>query len=188
MSQKISSKNLHYDQTLPPFLARLRAQHNAAVGDGPDPFLAAHRRPAKPRDQADLDEDAPVIVDEEGNVVAAGTMTVGVDGTVTKNAKAVEQEEEEAEEEKGGKREGDKEKEKEGSGMIGGKRKRKVGKIIGADEEDEDKAKTATSTKQTSGDDKKTDAEDKAKKNGGASKGGKKKAKKIKLSFGDDGD
>lgn len=201
MAQKISNKNLHYDQTLPPFLARLRDQHNAAIGDGPDPLLAAHRRAAKPRDQAAIDEDAPVIVDEEGNVVAVGTMTVGVDGTVTRTAKGEVEEERDEDEEKEEREKGDKqEKEKQGGGMIGGKRKRKVGKIVGADDEEEvegedveNTTKTPTASKRKSDGDvskvtasKKTDAVDKAK-NGGASKG-KKKAKRIKLSFGDDDD
>lgn len=194
MSQKISNKNLQYDQTLPPFLARLRNQHNAAIGDGPDPLLATHRRAAKPRDQADIDEDAPVILDEEGNVVAAGTMHVGMDGTVTKTAKGDEAEVGEGQKGEGG---GGEEKEKEGTdgGMIGGlsKRKRKVGKVIGADDgdkEDENKTTTPATKSKRNGEDKskKIDIiEDKAK--NGAAKG-KKKAKKIKLSFGDgdDGD
>lgn len=200
MSQKISNKNLHYDSSLPPFLARLKNQHTATIGDGPDPLLAAHRRPTKPRDQADIDEDAPVIVDEEGNVVAAGTMSVGVDGTVTKTAKGEAAADKEKEDEEGEK-EGEEEKEKENNGgMIGGKRKRKVGKVIGVDEEEEETTtttKSATKSKRTDDGSKvtnsaKTDAEAKEKdkaKNGAASKG-KKKAKKIKLSFGDgdDGD
>lgn len=201
MSQKISNKNLHYDSSLPPFLARLKNQHTATIGDGPDPLLAAHRRPTKPRDQADIDEDAPVIVDEEGNVVAAGTMSVGVDGTVTKTAKGEVAADKEKEDEEGEK-EGEEEKEKENNGgMIGGKRKRKVGKVIGGDDEEEETTttttKSATKSKRTDDGSKvtnstKTDAEAKEKdkaKNGAASKG-KKKAKKIKLSFGDgdDGD
>lgn len=215
MSQKISTKNLHYDQTLPPFLARLRNQHTAAIGDGPDPLLAAHRRAAKPRDPADVDQDAPVIVDEQGHVVAAGTMRVGADGSVTQLVAHHDDDDDEAAaaagervgkdgDEGGSEVQGKKSLE---SGMIGGKRKRKVGKVVGAatvdDEEDGDveeqgeqrgkeeqgnKTKSKKKDEQGSKAGNKTDAEDTKAKNGTSK--GKKKAKKIKLSFGDgdDGD
>ncbi|KUI62324.1 hypothetical protein VP1G_09459 [Cytospora mali] len=68
MSQKITGKNLQYDQTLPPFLARLKGQH-IADSESPDPILASRRRAAKPRSASEEAEDAPLIVDDDGNVV-----------------------------------------------------------------------------------------------------------------------
>lgn len=67
MSQKITAKNLTYDNALPPFLARLRGEQSARRG--PDPILAAQRRPGQKRSASEEAEDAPVVVDEDGNVV-----------------------------------------------------------------------------------------------------------------------
>ena len=57
---KITSKNLHYDDSLPPFLARLRANNNA--GDGRHEYTVA--RPKKARTAEDEAEDEPVYFDE----------------------------------------------------------------------------------------------------------------------------
>lgn len=208
-SQKITGKNLHYDQSLPPFLARLKGQHAAAAGDGPDPLLASRRRAAKTRSASEEAEDAPVVVDDEGRVVAGAR--VGADGTVTGGGEA-----EEGEGRGGEAGEGTREveeadddgeranKDSEKVAAIGGAKKRKVGRIVGADAEDEDEgdgvdggkkrarptvgadggaaAPGASSTAE--GRKKEEAADDKSKAPGKA----KKKAKKIKLSFGDDGD
>lgn len=168
MSQKITSKNLAYDDSLPPFLARLRNQHASAAAE-PDPILASRRRAAKPRSASEEAEDGPLVVDEEGVVVSG--VTVGKDGVVTED-KAGEGEGDGAVAE----REKEREKEKKtGQGAaIGGGRKRKVGKVVGGDDkdeaEDEDGAKAAKK-------------EDRSRE---LAKGSKKKAKKIKLSFGDE--
>ncbi|KAK7733016.1 hypothetical protein SLS53_008345 [Cytospora paraplurivora] len=190
MSQKITGKNLHYDQTLPPFLARLKGQH-AGDADSPDPILASRRRAAKPRSASEEAEDEPLIVDDDGNVVQG--MKVGVDGTVkeeegegkektTAATTAGEDGAEEAGEEKA--QAADKEK----VAGIGGSKKRKAGKVVGADSEDaegDDSVAQYKAATQDKGDlaRPKKDAEDKSK---APPVKGKKKAKKIKLSFGDD--
>ncbi|KUI64840.1 hypothetical protein VM1G_01267 [Cytospora mali] len=187
MSQKITGKNLQYDQTLPPFLARLKGQH-IADADSPDPILASRRRAAKPRSASEEAEDAPLIVDDDGNVVQG--MKVGRDGTVKEEE---EQEEEGGKETKSGEEgagRGKKaqETEKEKVAAIGGSKKRKAGKVVGADAEDEEegdsvsKYKAATQGKGELAKLVKKGAADKDR----APVKAKKKAKKIKLSFGDD--
>ncbi|KAJ9144734.1 hypothetical protein NKR19_g6368 [Coniochaeta hoffmannii] len=178
MSQKISAKNLQYDTTLPPFLARLRGQAQEASGDGPDPLLVRNRRHAKPRSGSAEAEDAPLVVDEGGNVVAG--MRVGADGTVVAETKGGEKAGEEGEEEdgdkgdggnKGGVRENDK-----AVAGIGAGKKRKVGKVVGGGDEEEEGAEGR--------EDAKKDGDKEAK--SAATKKKKKVVKKIKLSFRDD--
>ncbi|KAJ4287057.1 hypothetical protein N0V88_007823 [Collariella sp. IMI 366227] len=183
--QKITAKNLQYNTTLPPFLARLRGQ-SAADPDAPDPILAARRRPpGKKRSASAEAEDAPLVVDERGEAVE--DVTVGVDGTVKEKEGAAAVGAEETGEK------GD-----DGVGAappaekaveIGGlKKKRKIGRVIGAGvggedtengQEDgkhkENNTETATSNAQKQGDSASA-AKTKVKK----------KAKKIKLSFGDE--
>lgn len=205
MSQKITGKNLSYSQNLPPFLARLQGQGRGPA-DGPDPILAGRRRAARPRDDG---EDAPVVLDEQGNVV--DDVRVGVDGSAVRTAFGCGDDE-------GAGEEGDK---NAGEGAVDGAkrevgigaRKRKVapGKVIGgADEDDEDdgsvdevpgkkmgkggKSKAAVTDHDAGGET--TQAVAASKKASATSTGvgkstsskGQKKAKKIKLSFGDDGD
>ncbi|KAK2605747.1 hypothetical protein N8I77_008562 [Diaporthe amygdali] len=191
MSNKITGKNLHYDQTLPPFLARLKGQH-AADADSPDPILASRRRQAKPRSASEDAEDAPLIVDDDGNVVAG--VEVAADGTVNANP-----EEAGAGGEDGDSKGADGDKDagvegKEGASAgrgdkvatIGGSKKRKVGKVVGADVDDDEGQENQGLAKEekasVKGQDKKAAADDKTK----APAKAKKKAKKIKLSFGDD--
>lgn len=188
MSQKITGKNLHYDDTLPPFLRRLKGQH-AGAADAPDPILASRRRAAKPRSASEEAEGAPLVVDEDGNAVAG--VTVGADGTVTRR----EEEDDGAGEADGeGAKEEDKPAvagERDGVAAIGGSKKRKAGKVVGLDAEDEGEGGGSSGngripTKKGSG-----AAANKADGGSGDPAGAKKKkkAKKIKLSFGDeDGD
>lgn len=177
MSQKISGKNLHYDTTLPPFLARLRGEAAAVRGgDGPDPLLARNRRHAAPRSGSAEAEDAPLVVDEEGNVVAG--LKVGADGAVTEKEEEETAAEriagEEGSEKDGADKEKDDVKEKEKIAGIGGGKKRKAGKVVGAEDGDEKVGDKAGSKEGRDGDVK------------AAPPAKKKKAKKIKLSFGDD--
>ena len=160
MPDKITSKNLSYNAALPPFLARLQAQ---ASGDsGPNPQSAAQRRSGKKRSASEDAEDAPLVVDEEGNVV---DLQVDKDGTV------------EQPEDGGGKDESadadvaeakTTKADTDGKAAIGG-RKRKTGKIVGdsLDEKSEKPPQDATDKEPHATISKKT----------------KKKAKKIKLSF-----
>ncbi|KAG6353333.1 hypothetical protein INS49_007505 [Diaporthe citri] len=196
MSNKITGKNLHYDQSLPPFLARLKGQH-AVDSDSPDPILASRRRQAKPRSASQDAEDAPLIVDDDGNVLSG--VEVSADGTVTAN--------QEAGSGAGGDRDGDNREtdgardgglEGKGAGArrkdkvatIGGSKKRKLGKVVGADAED-DKQENHDVTKQEK--DSPGEHPHPMTNNKAATKDkvtgpvkAKKKAKKIKLSFGDD--
>jgi len=169
MSQKITPKNLQYNTSLPPFLARLRSENAPSEFDGPDAILAGRRRPAKPRSGSAEAEDAPLVVDDRGNVV--GDVTVGKDGEVTQTK--VE----------GGEGDGDVGREGEvkggeeartdsGAGGNINNKKRKVGRVVGAGQGEEE-VDDAPGLKE-----KKGAGEVKAK--------GKKKAKKVKLSFGDD--
>ena len=75
MPQKITSKNLSYDTSLPPFLQALRSQ----TGSRDQPQTTGQRRAAKKRSSSEDAEDVPVVVDEDGNVV---TVEVDKDGHV----------------------------------------------------------------------------------------------------------
>ncbi|KAK5655282.1 hypothetical protein OQA88_5849 [Cercophora sp. LCS_1] len=158
---KITPKNLHYSSTLPPFLARLRGE----TPSGPDPILAAQRRPTKQRSGSAEAEDAPIVVDEEGNVV---DVKVGVDGAVTSDNRE-DVTNGEGSEGKGESKEGTGEEGKDGKDdkgvEVGGRKKRKVGRVVGGEQEEEEKDKEEKGVKGVKG---------------------KKKAKKIKLSFGDE--
>ncbi|KAK7935037.1 hypothetical protein PG985_000532 [Apiospora marii] len=188
MSDKITAKNLSYDQTLPPFLARLRG-HQAPDG-APDPILAARRRTARVRTASEEAEDAPLVLDEAGNVVdmKAGELPdEGDEGAGDKNTaeggKAKEEEEDATAKETA-------------TATIGASKKRKVGRIIGGDDDEKDERKVSQAVKAAkaiagsssantnNGDKKKT--KETTTTTPKPSGGGKKKAKKIKLSFGDD--
>ncbi|KAG9236559.1 hypothetical protein BJ875DRAFT_371856 [Amylocarpus encephaloides] len=154
---KITTKNLSYDDSLPPFLARLKA----ATGNN-DRHEYAVARPKKERTVEDLAEDEPVFVDEE-----SGETVTKAEWEEREKAKEAEGKGED-EDEKGESNDRgltQEKKDEKGNATIGASRKRKVGKIIGA-EEDEDAAY------------------EKAMKHKPSSR--KKKAKKVKLSFGDD--
>ncbi|KAI1456684.1 hypothetical protein F4805DRAFT_216630 [Annulohypoxylon moriforme] len=192
---KITSKNLSYSNDLPPFLAKLRGQQeHHRNSDSPDPILAARRRAARPRSASEEAEDAPLVVDEAGNTIAfpsAADAQKTIDGVIDgKDGGGADN---------GDKDENGKEREREKVAGIGASKKRKVGRVVGGDEEEEptdtnanappktrtekensSKSKDKKDTKNTS------DANSKDAKS--SSKQGKKKAKKIKLSFGDDGD
>ncbi|KAI1134855.1 hypothetical protein F5Y05DRAFT_416749 [Hypoxylon sp. FL0543] len=170
---KISSKNLSYSSDLPPFLARLRGQHQQQRdSDSPDPILAARRRAARPRSASEEAEDAPVVVDENGNTV---TFPSGADedGPETKDARVDSKDD--------AKRDKDKEK----IAGIGASKKRKVGRVVGGGEDDEEDnaAKASSRSKED-----KHAPDSNPKDTKSTMKQGKKKAKKVKLSFGDDGD
>ncbi|TGO17322.1 hypothetical protein BPAE_0436g00020 [Botrytis paeoniae] len=186
---KITSKNLSYDSTLPPFLQRLQSNH-ASSSDGRHEFTIS--RPRKPIDEDAERESEPVVFDE----VSGETLS------------KEEWERREKEQEEGGVKENEGEGEGEGvekkenanakmSVGIGGSKKRKVGKVIGGleDEENENekgeeekKNGNKSLNKKDTGNQKKSEsgkigatATSKTKPKATAKKG-----KKIKLSFGDD--
>lgn len=126
---KFNANNLSYSQDLPPFLAALHGQYSDRHGGGPDPILASQRRSAKKRSASEEAEDAPLVLDVHGDVVAG--VAFGKDGTAT----MVEGEEEEDEKEKDG---GKKVKSIEGAMQgvdgvagIGAGKKKRVGRVIG---------------------------------------------------------
>lgn len=163
MPPKITSKNLSYDSSAPPFLAALRAR--AAGQSGPDPLLAAQRRSAKKRSGSEEAEDVPIVVDEDGNVV---NLEVDKDGTVKDDQEYGVAAEEQAPT-----------KEPESKAAIGG-RKRKVGKVVGEAAEEDD-ADLKIDGKGDTRDSDKDKGQDEAK-----NRKPKKKTKKIKLSFDED--
>ncbi|KAK9423826.1 hypothetical protein SUNI508_03842 [Seiridium unicorne] len=184
MPDKITSKNLAYDQSLPPFLARLRGQQTSNA-NSPDPILAARRRPGRVRTASEEADDAPVVVDEEGNVVQLKTGQLDENGEVEAAADGSRKDDIVA-------KDAEVAAEKEKVAGIGAAKKRKVGKVIGGDDEEEDGAdgadaaiaRAVKATQKLANEP--AEKEEKKSAPKASEKGGKKKAKKIKLSFGDD--
>ncbi|KAK2001416.1 hypothetical protein LX36DRAFT_667978 [Colletotrichum falcatum] len=164
MSEKITSKNLSYDTTIPPFLRALHAQAAGNAAD-PDPILSKRRRAGKKRSDSEEAEDAPLVVDDEGNVV---DVRVDKDGGIDENALKKDGEGDETAPAKEERREAEK------LAGIGASKKRKAGKVVGGDT-----AEDAGEDKDVSGDAKKDGKDDE----GTKKKAAKKKGKKIKLSF-----
>ncbi|KAK1965172.1 hypothetical protein LZ32DRAFT_606219 [Colletotrichum eremochloae] len=164
MSDKITSKNLSYDTTIPPFLRALHAQAAGNAAD-PDPILSKRRRAGKKRSDSEDAEDAPLVVDDEGNVV---DVRVNKDGGVDENALKKDGEGDETATAKEERREAEK------LAGIGASKKRKAGKVVGGDA-----AEDAGDDKDVSEDAKKGEKNDE----GAKKKAAKKKGKKIKLSF-----
>jgi hypothetical protein len=185
MSQKISAKNLQYNSTLPPFLARLRGEHpSGADRDGPDPILAGRRRAVKPRSGSAEAEDAPLVVDDQGNAV---DVTVGADGTVKEKEKAEESTEptqlDASPAEDTPAADASTRVEEKLADIGGQRKKRKINKIIGAEADEEDAEDNKGSRPKT---DNAATTERKDDTGAAAKPKTKKKAKKVKLSFGDD--
>ena len=166
---KITPKNLQYDSTLPPFLARMQANNTSR--DGRHEFSTA--RPKKARNAEDDAEEEPVYFDE------------GTGETLTKGEweerEKVNAGDEEVGAEKDGmgstgvRKDGESKEGAEKIAAIGGSRKRKGGKVIGGEDEE---GKEGVVLK----DKKDSKAEGNKPEKGKAAK----KGKKIKLSFGDD--
>ena len=185
-----NAKNLQYNKQEPAFLRKLKGEY--AGQDGRQNYQAP--RPKRDRLKAGDEDDDPLIVDEQGETVAkeeferrmkededvAGTSKTTSDGVGVEHSNGVE-------DATGGGREtsGDKQKERQQVSEIGGAaatKKRKVGKIVGAEDEDGEKLPAAVGSKVASTSE---DADGGASlpkaKDLGATK--KKKGKKIKLSF-----
>ncbi|ATY61262.1 hypothetical protein A9K55_006749 [Cordyceps militaris] len=173
MPEKFNSKHLSYASQPPPFLAALQAQ--AAGHGGPDPIAAGRRRPGKKRSDSEEAEDVPLVVDERGNVVA---LAVDKDGGVV----AAEQQHDDVPEKENGKGKKDsedrdrKEAEVNGNMSIGG-RKRKAGRVVGGEEDEEQDGMGGVVEGRSGKGDKKHKM---------GPKKLKKKAKVIKLSFDED--
>ncbi|KAK4098930.1 hypothetical protein N658DRAFT_430971 [Parathielavia hyrcaniae] len=185
MSQKITSKNLQYTAALPPFLARLRGQHASETDpNAPDPILAAQRRPGKPRSRSAEAENAPLVVDEHGNAV---DVAVGADGSVKEKDPASASKTQTQPEAPG-----DSTDVAQGERLAGvgeQRKKRKIGKVIGAGSDEEDLKDSVKGQKERAQNNNSTSAQDGQKKDNlavAAKTKAKKKGKKIKLSFGED--
>lgn len=162
---KITPKNLHYDDSLPPFLARLRAAQSTS--DSRSEYHAA--RPKKPRNPDEEAEDEPVYFAEESGETLSKAEWEAKDAE--KEETDVVGEGEGVEGKVG--EEGGKEKVKEAA--IGVSKKRKAGKVVGGEEEEEEVKGESAKKSVPKGEGKKVEK--------GKST---KKGKKIKLSFGDD--
>ncbi|KAK0377504.1 hypothetical protein CLIM01_05166 [Colletotrichum limetticola] len=161
MSDKITGKNLSYDTNIPPFLRALQAQ--AAGNGGPDEILSKRRRAGKKRSDSEEAEDAPLVVDDDGNVV---NVRVDKDGGVEADTLKKDG----VEEEGVGKDTNEEKRETEKIAGIGASKKRKAGKVVGGDADVADRIVTKG---EKNGDDDE----------GAKKKPAKKKGKKIKLSF-----
>lgn len=168
---KITPKNLQYNSDLPPFLQRLHT--NNTSGDGRHEFSIA--RPKRARNAEDEAEDEPVYFDETTNHSMS---------KVEYEALAAEEDKvsQEAGETRGKNGElktetivdlGKVEKEKERLAAIGRNKKRKAGKAIGVEVDQDEEERGA---------DKASKSQRKEAEKGKV----RKKGKKIKLSFGDD--
>jgi len=168
---KITSKNLHYDDSLPPFLARLRANNNA--GDGRHEYTVA--RPKKARTAEDEAEDEPVYFDEGSGETLTKSEWEAREAGSENQGEGKDGEKAEAGEESAAKGDAGKES-KEKVAAIGASKKRKAGKVVGGEEDDEVPVAKAPADKKAP-----SQPEKKSEKGKSAKKG-----KKIKLSFGDD--
>jgi len=167
-----NAKNLHYEKQEPAFLRKLRGEHG---GDRHNVQIA---RPKKDRLKTTDEDDGPTIVDESGEVVGReeyeamtggnGAGDYGVDG----GAKEVIEAEQSAEKEKANERP-----EKQKVADIGGPRKRKAVKVIGEDDVD---AKIVKAEREADG---RGNSKAENLKNGKTKPP--KRAKKVKLSFGE---
>lgn len=195
MSNKITGKNLHYDSSLPPFLARMQANQNAR--DGRQEFTVA--RSKKPKSAEEEAEDEPVIFDEVSGESLTRKQWEEREGNESTSKLNEENEDDKLGGEshelgQGKEEEGGIARTKEKVAEIGGGKKRKVGKVIGGGTGDDDEDASETNTLVS----KKAEGDKKAAQSSGkdapsslgkkVDKGGKssKKGKKIKLSFGDD--
>lgn len=168
MSQKINSKNLSYSQNIPPFLAALQAQAGSAAHE---PVSIGQKRSSKKRSASEEAEDAPLVVDEDGNVVNVEVDKEG--GVVDKDGGDQ------------GKDDGEAATDKNHSGHECNKRaisnwrahRQKKGRVVGEEAEQKD----AGEEKSTQADKKAGDADAPSKE-----KKPKKKVKKVKLSFDED--
>ncbi|RXG49233.1 hypothetical protein VDGE_09666 [Verticillium dahliae] len=167
---KINAKSLSYSSDLPPFLRALHAQSRGDASAGPDPILAGRRRAIKKRSASEEAEDQPLVVDENGNVV-----TIDDDRNDHDGPNSDSQAPDDASTAAGKDAETAAEREKEKVAGIGAGRKRKVGKIVGADGEKKDNGVPTRKDE--------LDIEDPARSKASAKDKPKKKAKKIKLSF-----
>jgi len=183
---KMKSKDLSYDSSLPPFLQRLRDQNSGRDTDRHEREIA---RPKGKKDPQAEEEDGPTVVDDSGETLSKEQVA---------SMNEANEEKERSESNVGGSVKGkldnagdvvatsgalpDDEPTRKGDTVTEGKavKKRKVGKVVGGDEHEEEGEK---------GDEKARKPSDPAASTGEKESAGKKikkKAKQIKLAFNDD--
>ncbi|KAJ2905914.1 hypothetical protein MKZ38_003702 [Zalerion maritima] len=200
---------LEFNRRIPAFLQQMQ-NAQASQYDQPNPQLTSNRRHGKPRSKSEDAEDAPLVLDHEGNVVEGASVDVhgevvslnvaGAEGSSTATGWGTKGKTDEG---KNGQSQQDKEGEEDGKrekvASIGNVRKRKAGRVIGGEAEDDadladDPLAKAIITAQGRSTVLGKDAsklameEGKSKKTGEKAKKKKKRAKKIKLSFEEDED
>ncbi|KIH89785.1 hypothetical protein SPBR_01033 [Sporothrix brasiliensis 5110] len=195
---KFNANSLSYSQNLPAFLAKLQGQYkDDRNGQRADPILATQRRAAKKRSASEEAEDAPLILDDNGNVMAG--VTVDTDGIATMDNK-------DKHDEAGTTKRYEKTSTSvDGVVGIGAGKKKRLGRVIGGESDGDSDNSNSTDRRKRKrrfrdNDDKSDDGKARAKvsEDGGAMKKAtsqgserdnvkkKKKARKIQLSFEDE--
>ena len=191
MDQKFKAKDLSYDSALPPFLQRLRALHSSNTADGR--HERPQSRPKRGRAEEDEEEDEPTYVAEDGTTMThAEMMEMGMNGQA--NARNAEDamdvdtpELDTMRSNSSGEREigrGTMGREKEKLAAIGAGRRRKVGRVVGAELSPDSRGASRDRSEPT--ENQMRDLETEAVTAPIAAPKPKKKMKKVKLSFGDD--
>ncbi|KAI9733167.1 MAG: hypothetical protein M1818_007285 [Claussenomyces sp. TS43310] len=176
---KITSKNLSYNSTLPPFLQRLQSAHSNAGLDGRHERAIA--RPRRARTTQDEEDDTPTYVDEQtGDVLGKEEYAalVGGEENIDERKEFGSDQDREASAPIGVARA---DREKQRITGIGAVQKRKVGKVLGLEEDVEANKDTTDPKARNEADGKAGETVKKA-----AAAKAKKNVKKIKLSFNDD--
>lgn len=196
MDQKFKSKDLSYDSSLPPFLQRLRALHSSNTSDGR--HERPQSRPKRVRAEEDEEEDEPTYVTEDGTPMShSEMMEMGMNGQANarhdaENAMDIDTEMEAVGRNRSNssnEREisrGTMGREKEKLAAIGAGRRRKVGRVIGAEVSPDSRGGSrdrgyATNHMENQMRDLETEAV-----TAPVAPKPKKNMKKVKLSFGDD--
>ncbi|KAI1608182.1 hypothetical protein EDD37DRAFT_613332 [Exophiala viscosa] len=161
------AKDLEYDKHEPAFLRRMRGEYGGL--DGRHNVQIA--RPKKDRLKTGDDDDDPVIVDEQGELVEKSEFERRQKQGEDHDQQTGPEEVKNDDEAPGKEQPSDRQKVTE----IGGMKKRKAVRVVGAEDDDGDKVVSAIGKEETNGEVKVA-----KKKDAGAAK---KKGKKIKLSF-----
>ncbi|OAA67822.1 hypothetical protein SPI_00017 [Niveomyces insectorum RCEF 264] len=132
MVNKSNANSLSYTQNLPPFLTALRSQLADRQNDGPDPVLASRRRATKPRSASEEAEYAPLVLDENGDVIRGVSVAINGEATINPKTPRVDEQQDKDTTLGGGMEQTNVEgRENDGKAGIGGRKKKRAGKAIG---------------------------------------------------------
>jgi len=174
----MSKKNqLEFDRGQPAFLQRLRGQIVGSSDGDPDRHVNPVARPKRAKRLDAEEDDGPTYVMEDTNA----TLTKDEYEALVKEKEGTDDVEKEGAAKKNGAEIGGEDgvKGKQKLGAIGGMKKRKAAKVIGADEADGEKDESKSFKPEKEGDQKSKESEKKPPK---------KKKAKVNLNFGDDGE